>query len=98
MFGNIFQKRRSKLDDPIDMLIAELAGRDGGTEEYEKTLSHLERLTELQDKTHSLMPSPDTMAIVAGNLIGIVFILKFEQANVLVSKSLNMLLRTKLDH
>lgn len=97
MFGIDFQKRRAKLDEPIARVLDEMKEFGPETTEYEVLLNRLTVLTELQDKTHSLIPSPDTMAIAAANLLGILAILKFEQTNVVVSKALGMLLRTKLD-
>lgn len=97
MFGIEFQKRRSKLDEPINKVLEQMEIYAPVDPEYEVLLGRLAALTELQDKTHSLIPSPDTMAIAAANLLGILAILKFEQTNVVVSKALGMLLRTKLD-
>jgi hypothetical protein len=56
-------------------------------------MGHLETVHELKSKKDRWRVSPDTMAIVAGNLIGIVIMVKYERFNVLTSKAKDMLLR-----
>jgi len=40
--------------------------------------------------------SPDTLLVVAGNLLGIVLILTYEKANIVVSKALNFVLKGRV--
>lgn len=92
---NIFQKKESKLDEPIDELLRHLAGMEPGSEEYSKTLTHVERLIKLQCEERGERVSMDTLAVVAGNLLGILTIVAYEQKHVMVSKALGLILRSK---
>jgi hypothetical protein len=91
------EEKPSALDTAIDNLISEMQGYDAHSEEYQKMASNLRTLMEAK----AMEPKPDkvsanTMAVIAGNLIGIVLILGFEKSNVLTSKSLNFVIRPKV--
>lgn len=76
----------------IANLISEMAGYDGHDEKYGEMSKNLKTLVEARavekaaEKPNTL--SADTIAIVAGNLVGIILILGFERANVITSKAL----------
>lgn len=93
MVKNIF-RRQSKLDEPIDRVLAELDEHGPDSPDYEKLLGHLERLKKMRIE-ESPLPSGDTWAVVLGNLVGILTIVAYEQKHVMVSKSLALLLRSK---
>lgn len=95
MFGLSFQKQESKLDEPIDKVLDELREHDPESPEFATNLTNLERLTNLKAEESKRRVSPDTMAIVAGNLLGILIVIKYEQFHVVTSKAMGMLLRTK---
>ena len=92
---NIFQKKESKLDEPIDELIAHMRGMEPDSEEYAKTLSHVERLVKLQCEERGDRINMDTVLSVAGNLLGILTIVAYEQKHVMVSKALGFVQRSK---
>ena len=92
---NIFQKSPSKLDDTIDEVLQHMAGFDVDSEEHDNLMSKLERLIKLQSEERSGGISPDTLAVVAGNLLGILTIVAYEQKHVMVSKALGLILRSK---
>lgn len=92
---NIFQRKPSKLDEPIDELITHMRGMEPGSEEYSKTLGQVEKLVKLQCEERGDRISMDTFAMVAGNLLGILTIVAYEQKHVMVSKALGMVLRSK---
>lgn len=59
-------------------------------DEYPKHLAALEALTKLKrNKRPKFGVSPDTFAIVAGNLLGILIIVAYEQKHAMTSKGLN---------
>lgn len=64
---------------------------DPGSDDYLKMIGALERLTALRDQKCSRMPSPDVIANIGGNLVGILLILHYEQIHVLTSKALNII-------
>lgn len=65
------------------------------SEEYREAVSYLERLVRLKADERRIRITPDTMAIVLGNLLGILIIVAYEQKHVMVSKGLGLILRTK---
>lgn len=95
MFGNYFQKRESKLEKPIDAVLNSMEIYGPETSEYNELVGQLERLTKMQSDERSSRVSPDTVAIVAGNILGILIVVAYEQKHVVVSKAMGMLLRTK---
>jgi hypothetical protein len=95
MLENIFQKKPSKLDEPIDKVLFEMATTDEASEEYTTLMNHLERLMAMKREERSNRVSPDTWAVVGGNLAGILTIVAYEQKHVMVSKALGMVLRSK---
>lgn len=85
------------LDIAIDNLVSELAGYDANSEEYTAAAANLKVLVEAK----ALEPKPnvvsaDTIAVIAGNLLGIVMILGFEKANVITSKSLGFVMKPRV--
>lgn len=92
---NIFQKKESEYDKLITDLVdnMELMGQD--SEEYKAAMEHLERLAKLRREDRGGRVSPDTLAVVAGNLLGILTIVAYEQKHVMVSKALGLILRSK---
>ena len=97
MFG-IFQKQQSKLDEPIDAVLNSMQIYGPESTEYDELIGRLDRLTKMQSEERSSRVSPDTMAIVAGNILGILIIVAYEQKHVMVSKAVGMLLRSKSNH
>jgi hypothetical protein len=89
----MFQKPRDSnvqgLETTIDNLISEMAGHDAHSEAYIAMVDNLETL-------YKLKPSRvdrNTIAIVAGNLLGILVIVGFEKSHVMTSKALSTLLK-----
>jgi hypothetical protein len=91
----LFREKVSILDEPIDKVLSRMDAIDAYSEEYVALLSELERLIRLQNEERIKRVSPDTMAVVLGNLVGIVIIVGYEQYHPLVSRGLNFVLRTK---
>lgn len=89
-----FRKKPSKLDDPIAKILSEMEVFGPGTPEYDHLLDQLDRLIKMQSEERRNRVSPDTLATVGGNLLGILVIVAYEQKHVVVSKALNMLQRT----
>lgn len=93
---SIFEKKKSSdFDDAIDRVLVELNTEGLDSEEYARRLKHLERLAALRNEERKRRVSPDTLAIVGANLLGILIIVGYEQGHVVASKGLGMILRTK---
>jgi hypothetical protein len=81
------------LNDAIDRVLAWMKDADPTSVEYSKTVTQLEKLYALRNKKKSV--SPDTLAIVLGNLAGIIMILNHERAHVVVSKALGFVMKLR---
>lgn len=92
---DIFQKKESKLDEPIDTVLARMKAVELDSDEYKKLLNSLDKLMELQREERGSRVSPDTVVSAAASLLGILAIVAYEQKHVMVSKALGFVLRSK---
>jgi hypothetical protein len=88
------EKKTDPLDQAIDDLLHQMSTYDGFTEEYVIMADQLTKLYAIKEKNKDRV-SLDTLVTVGGNLASILLIVNYEQANVLTSKALGLLLRTK---
>ena len=84
-----FWKKYSILDEPIDRVLTEMNTYGPDSPEFEKQLRYLERLHDVKagERQHHRV-SPDTIALVVGNLVGILIIVAYEQKHVMTSKAM----------
>jgi hypothetical protein len=87
-------RRKSILDDAIKRVLFEMQDNDLDSVKYSESMEKLERLIQLKSEETRVGVSPDTIAIVLGNLAGILIIVSYERAHVMVSKGLNFVLRS----
>lgn len=83
------------VDDQIDAVIKEMDVKGVNSEEYPKLMSYLERLNKLKTITRRPPVSRDTVALIAGNLLGILLIVAYEQKHVMTSKGFSQIIRPK---
>jgi hypothetical protein len=95
MLRRFVKEKPSILDEPIEKVLTEMNMMGPDSEEYHKMIDHLERLTRLKEQERRFRVTPDTMAIVAGNLLGILIIVAYEQKHVVVSKGLGFVLKSR---
>ena len=95
MFGNFRKKEDPKLSAAIDAIYEEMTTHGPDSEEYPNMLGYLERLTELQAPKRHNRVSPDQMAVVLGNLLGIQIIVAYEQKHVMTSKAKDFIIKPK---
>ena len=88
-----FVKSESALDEQIDKILEHMSQCDPSTEKYSGMLTDLERLIRLKKEEKINRVSPDTLAIVAGNLIGILIIVAYEQKHVVTSRGVGFVMR-----
>jgi len=93
--GFAFKKRVSELDEPIKRVLDEMKTYGPDSPEYPKLVAHLETLTRLKAEERRHRVSADTMAIVLGNLGGILIIVAYESRHVMASKAMGFLLKPK---
>lgn len=91
----VAKKKESMLDESIQRVLNDLGQANPETEKYSELLANLERLITLRDREKRGRVSPDTMAIVVTNLLGILIIVGYEQRHVWASKAIPFLLKTK---
>ena len=90
---NIFKKEKTMLEKEIEAVLLDMKDMDLNSDEYEVALNHLSKLYEIKSKEKKWNVSPDTMAVVVANLLGIILILKHEELNVITSKALNFVIK-----
>ncbi len=97
MFGQFTKKdKRTDLEKEIHSVLCNMSTYSPDSEEYTKQAENLERLYKAKSYEKDRRASPDTIAIVAGNLLGIALILGYEKANVLTSKALGFVVRGRV--
>ena len=89
------QKEQSKIQQEMEVLQDELDAYDVSSKEYADVLKQLELLYEL-DKKVKVSIDPNTALVVAGNLLGILAILKHEQFNVITSKAMSFVIKGRV--
>lgn len=87
----MFRKRREELE--LIRLYSELRHHDVSSKEYQDILNSISKITE-QKKSDSI--SKDTVAVVAGNLAGIMLILYFEKFDHISSRAINFVLKGRV--
>lgn len=92
MFG--WSRGPTPLEVTITNLHSDMLGCNPNTQEYDALLEQLERLYALQEKKKQNV-SPDTKAIVIGNLVGILIIVMYERGNVMASKAKDWVIKPK---
>jgi len=91
---------RNQEEDPLDKAIeavfADMDGFTSDSEEYDAMTKQLDRLYSLRDqrKSHRQV-SPDVLATVAANLVGIMIIVGHERAHVVTSKAVQFVMKAR---
>jgi hypothetical protein len=85
----------SGLDRVIDEHINEMLAVNLDSKDYPVLLERLAKLYKLKETDAPKRVSADTVAIVAGNLIGILLILHYERLNVIGSKALSFVMKLR---
>jgi hypothetical protein len=89
------KEKPSALEDAIERVMEHMKRVDTDTEEYSQLIAHLERLNKMKQEQKRNRISPDTMAIVCGNLLGILIIVSYERMHVMTSKGVGFILKPK---
>lgn len=96
MLERFREKKPSILDEPIARLLTQMNTVEPGTKEYSTMVDQLERLTRAKAEEHKPRVDSNTWAIVAGNLLGILVIVAYEQKHVMVSKGLGFVMKPRI--
>lgn len=95
MLSRFRKEVTSIYDEPIDKVLLEMQENGVETEEYATALRHLETLTKLRDDEKPKRVSADTVWVVAGNILGILAIVAYEQKHVMTTKATGFILKPK---
>lgn len=83
------------LDVAIETALEKLNDLNPGTKEYSVHLDQIAKLMLFKEKTTPKRVSPDTVAIVAGNLAGILMIVSYERVHIVTSKALGFVIKSR---
>ncbi len=83
------------VDALIDAVLEEMHRKGVLSDEYPSLMAYLERLNEVKAKERRTPVSRDTVALIAGNLMGILLIVAYEQKHVMTSKGFSQLIHPK---
>lgn len=85
---------KTKIKEECDAVFERMSRPDISEEEWRDLNKRHQAYTEMLKPTWSI--SPDTILVVAGNLLGIVLILKHEKIDIITSKALGFVLRGRV--
>ncbi len=89
-------KHQRLLESELDRALTRLRAEMPNSEDYQKMLKVVERLHEMMAEEKPNVVSKDTLFSVGGNLLGIILILKHERLNVITTKALGFVIRTRM--
>lgn len=94
----MFKKSENELmvEEEINDVLKELKCISSSTEEYVVVIENLERLYSIKSKKAELRLKPDTIAIIAANLVGIALILGYEQGHVITTKAIGFVTKGRV--
>ena len=95
MFGRPKKVEDVRLEDAIIRILDDMEKVDPSTDEYATLLTQVERFYNLRTTQISKAVSPDVMATVLANLMGILVIVAYERTHVFASKAQNFVLKPK---
>lgn len=95
MLRKFFRKREKTeaIDAQIARVLNAMDDVEPSSDEFPKLTKHLEQLYEIKDKEVHDPVSRDTIALVVGNLLGILFIVAYEQKHVMTSKGFSQIIQ-----
>lgn len=88
MFWSKKPSEPAKLDKVIDELLDEMITTSGETEQYTAMTENLVKLSKVKAEGKPERLTPETLALVSGNLLGIMLIVGHERTRVLTSKAI----------
>ena len=95
MFGLFRREDTSIYDEPITKVLTGMQTYGAEDPEFNTLMGHLESLTKMKTDSRHIEVTPDTKAIIAANLLGILIIVAYEQKHVLRTAAMGWILRAK---
>jgi hypothetical protein len=88
-------EHETRLEKAIDDILVQMSTISADNKEYSAMCDQLVKLYELKKIDLPQQVSPDTLVIVAGNLLGILLIVNYEKMEIMTSKALSLVLRLR---
>jgi len=83
------------LDIVIERLTSEMHDTDQSSKEYAQLADQLVKLYKLKETDSKMRVSPDTLAIIGANLLGILIIVGHERAHIITTKAIGFVSKLK---
>lgn len=89
-------KEKTKLDEAIELVFAEMAGHESDSKEYAAMTKQLEKLYKLKEKHTSKKPvSRDTLVMAGASVLSVLIVVGYEQTHAMTSKALNFIAKPR---
>lgn len=92
---NIFNLEKTQAEKELDRQFKLLQGYASDSEEYATVLDRIAKLHKLAAEDKPPRVSRDTLVVAGVNLLGIIMILKHEELNVITTKAMSLVPRTR---
>ena len=89
-------RKNDRINEEIMKAETCLGSLTPGTDEYKVTMDDIQTLISIQNSKSSDRVSNDTIAIIAANLIGIMLVLNHERLDVISSKAMSMIMKSRV--
>ena len=89
------RRAKTKLQLTIDLANVQLQALEPTSEEYGLVLDRLIKLHKMQDTERPSSVSPDALVSAATNLLGILLILNYERTEIVTTKALSFVSKTR---
>lgn len=90
------KRQRHNLKKEIDSVLERMSQLSPDSTEYTNMAKNLDTLYSAKSKEKDQKIKWDTIAVIAGNLLGIVIIVGYEKANVITSKALGFVIKGRV--
>jgi len=91
----VFPKSNTYVDGEIARIVLAMQDQEVTDEGYSKLLNRLEGLQKIRNDEKPDKASTNTILTVAANLVGILLIIRHEHVNVIMSRAMNLVAKTK---
>ena len=88
--------KRTNLEKEIDAVLAIMSTWEPSSPEYTAMTKNLEVLYKARNEEKTRKIKPDTVLVVAANLVGIILILGYEETNIIRSKAMSFVLKGRV--
>lgn len=89
-------KKTDRIDEEITRAEKQLALLIPGTDGYKVVMDDMQTLISIKSTKRSGRVSNDTIAIITANLVGIVLILNYEKLDVVSSKAMSLVMKSRV--